>query len=122
MAEVTGSRGVGNPLGTNRVQVGFVAPTVFDVLEAATTGKQVQCDVENVIRFVVGQVQFKKRNRLIDFFSQVKLLGQLEKRANPTSGDGLLLISQLVFDTRIIGEAPDQLFLSIRRSIFRLRA
>ena len=51
-------------------------------IKAVATGEQVHGDVEDVISFVVGQVQLEQRNGSVDFFSQVQTLGQLEKRSD----------------------------------------
>ncbi len=73
-AEITGGGRIGNPLGSHGVEIGFVAASIFEVLEAVAAGEQVHRDVEDMIGFVVGQVQLEQRNRSIDFLSQVESL------------------------------------------------
>ena len=81
---------------------GPVAAAIFKMFQAVATGEQVQRDVEYMIGFVVGQVEFEQRNRSIDFLPQIELLGQLQERSDAAGGDGLLLVGKFVLDARRI--------------------
>jgi len=65
------------------------------MLKACTAGEQVQGDVENMIGFVIGCVQFENGSGGIDVFTQVELLDQLHDDADSAAGDGLLFFCKL---------------------------
>ena len=56
--KVTRCRRVGDTFGSKGIEIGFVIASVFDVIKACPTGEQVKGNVEDVIRFVIGQVKF----------------------------------------------------------------
>ena len=79
-----------------RVEVGLVLATVLEVIEARPAGEEVEGDVEDVVRLVVGQVKLQERDRLVDRPAEVQDPGELGEHAEATSGDGLLALAKLV--------------------------
>ncbi len=84
-AEISGGGWIWNPLGSQSVQIGFVGSAKFNVLQARPPGQQVHRDVEDMVRFVIGQVQLENRRGLIDVLSQVELLDELHDDADTTA-------------------------------------
>jgi hypothetical protein len=74
-AEISCSGGIGNPLGTDGIQIGFVLSAILEMLKAIATGKQVHGNVDDVVSFIVGQMQLEEWNGAVDFSSQFELLG-----------------------------------------------
>ncbi len=75
--EVSRRGGVRNPLGTQSVQVRLVLTPVFQVFEAPAIAQGIECDVEHVIRFVVGPVDSKQFQAAIDGVNQTRFTCQL---------------------------------------------
>ena len=70
---------------------------MLDVVEAGSTGKQVQSDVKNVVRFIVGQMQLKDAGGVVEMLSEINAFDQLQDSGQAAAGDGLLLIRKLKF-------------------------
>ncbi len=58
-AKVTRRSRVRNPLDTERIQVDFVIPSQFQMIQARATGQQVVGNIQHVVGFTVRQVPFE---------------------------------------------------------------
>ena len=68
---------------------------MFDVIETSSTGKQIECDIENVIGLIVGQMKLQHVGRSIEFFSEIECFDQLDNRREAAARDGVLLLGEL---------------------------
>jgi len=59
-AKIARSRGVGDPIRSQGIQKGLVVATKFNVLQTMAPAKGVVRNVQNVIGFVIGSVDFQQ--------------------------------------------------------------
>ncbi len=71
-AEVTRRGGIRNPEGAQRVQIGFVLPPQFEILQAPRVAQRVIRNVQHVVGFVIGQMNLEQVQPLIDGRRQAK--------------------------------------------------
>jgi hypothetical protein len=69
-AKISRRRGIGNARGAQGVQKGFVIATQFDVLQASAFTKGIVGQIEHVIGFVIGQMEFEQMKMTIDGIDQ----------------------------------------------------
>jgi hypothetical protein len=94
-AKVPGGCGVGNAGRSESIQIGFVVAPMLDVIQAGSPGEQVKCDVEDVVGFVVGKVQFEDVGGMIDGITKSDCFDQLHDGGDTAAGDGVLSLGEL---------------------------
>ena len=65
-AEVSGRRGIRNPLCAQSVQVNLVVPEQFEVFQARASGQQVVGDIQDMVGFGIRPVELESLHRGID--------------------------------------------------------
>jgi len=106
-----------------RFEKRLVGAAQFQVIQTRSAGQQVERDIENVIGFVVRKVQLEQRDSLVNLLPQIKLPDQLHDRTDPPAETACCFSanSYWIASVPIMGEAPDQLDLSMRESTRLLR-
>lgn len=99
-AEVPRRRRIGNPRDPQQVHVGFVLPPQFQVLQAAAIAQGVVGDGENVIGFVIREVQLEQVQPLVDGRRQPQSPCQPVYQADPAVGCPDVPISDFVLNVR----------------------
>jgi hypothetical protein len=98
--EVSCGGGVRNSLGTQSIQVSFVLTPVFPIFQAPAIAQGIECDVEHVIRLVVGQVGSQQYQATIDGVNQARFTCQLVHQTDTAVRRGQRAFSQLVVEVR----------------------
>ena len=99
-AKVPGGRGIGNPLGPQRIQIDLVVAQAFEVFQAVSMAEKVIRDVEYMIQFVIGQMTLEQMQVLIEGADQAALSGQQMYRPNATVGQAPGSFGQIIVDVR----------------------
>lgn len=102
--EITCRSRIGDALCSERVEVSFVSAPDLEMIQAGTTGKKIQSDVEDVVRFIVGRMHFEYGNAAVDESAQVERLNHLHDRTQAPSGDGLGSIRELQVEGRRVDD------------------
>jgi hypothetical protein len=97
-AEVAGSRGVGDAIGTKCVEEDDVVASQFDVVEAVAAADRVVGEVQDVVGLVVGEVELEQVEPLVDGFREAELADQQLDGADATAGDCLGFVGDLVLN------------------------
>ena len=98
--EVSGGRRIRNSFGTQRVQIGFVLSSQFEMLKTRAASKQVVSNVEHMIGFTIRQMHLEDRTNAIDAFCQPQLFDHLLNDTQSTSIRSLNSIGQLILNGR----------------------
>jgi len=99
-AKITRSRGIWDPLRAQGIQVDFVVAKPLEVFQASTSGQGVVGDVQNVVRFVVGQVDFQQLQGLVDLLHQPHAPDQLMDRPDSPRTEAARSLRELVVNVR----------------------
>ena len=70
---------------------------MFEVFQAGPASEQVQCDVEDVVSFVVGSVELEDFDAFFDALPEFELSDHFEDQGDAGRGNGLLFFSELEF-------------------------
>ena len=97
-AEVAGGGGIGDAVGTQGIEEDDVVAPQLDVIEAGTVAQRVVGDVEDVVGFVVGEVELEQVEPLVDSLREVELADQQMDGADAAAGDGFCLGRGFVVD------------------------
>ena len=95
-AEVAGSRGIGDALGAQGVEINLVVPPQFEVFEPLTACQDVEGDVQDVVRLVIGEMHLEQVKIVVDVADQAGPTGQEEHGADAAGAESLDPIAQLV--------------------------
>ena len=101
-AEVGRRRRIGDPLGSEGIEIRLVAPAQFEVLQTGAARQQVVGHVEDMVGFAVRQVELEDRTDPIDAVGHAQLPHQLLHDPQPAGGNRLRPIGQFVADGRRI--------------------
>src|SRR6516165_2179057 len=99
-AEVTCRSGIRDPRGTQSIEIDFVVTAKLEVFNAFTAGKDVECDVQNVVGLMIRHVPFEHMQRAVDLADQVYILCQQEHGADPAGAETTDAIGGLVVNVR----------------------
>ena len=97
-AEVPGGRRIGDPLGAERVEEDLVVAAELDVLKTGAIHDAVVGDVQNVVGFVVGQMELQDIEVLVDGLGQPELLRHLVDEPDTAVGEPVSALGDLVAD------------------------
>ena len=97
-AEVAGRGRIGNAVGAESVEEDLVVATQFDVLQAIAVAKGVVGEVEDVIRFVIRQMDLEQVQPLVDGVDEANAFGEKVKGADAAVSDGAVALADLVMD------------------------
>jgi hypothetical protein len=86
--EVARCGGIGNAASIEGVEVIFVVAEAVDVLQTSAAAQGVEGDVENVIGFVIGLMEFEQMQPLIDFLREAEPLRHSMQSADAAIGQG----------------------------------
>ena len=65
--------------------------------ERLPTSKKIQCDVQDMVRFIVRSIIFENGNTAVDVLTQIERFNHLHDWAKPSGRDRLGSISELQF-------------------------
>ena len=65
-AEIACGGGIGNPAGAQGVEIDGVVAAQFDVLQASAVAQGIVSDVQDVIGYMVGQMDLEQRQTAVD--------------------------------------------------------
>jgi hypothetical protein len=97
-AEVAGGGGIRDAVGAQGVEEDDVIASQLDVIEAGTVAQRVVGDVEDVVGFVVGEVELEQVEPLVDSLREAELADQQVDGADAAAGDGSCLGRGFVLD------------------------
>ena len=84
--------------GPECVEVDLVVAADLDVLQPGAARQEVVGDVQDVVRFMVGQVSLEEVEVLVDVVDQPGLPGQEVDRPDAAGCDGMDLVGEFVVD------------------------
>ena len=90
--------GIGDASGAQGVEVDLVVAEDFDVLEALSTGEDVERDVEDVVGFVVGEMALEEVEVVVDVADQADPVCQQGHGADAAGGEALGAAGRLIVD------------------------
>ena len=68
------------------------------MLDPCAAGADVECDVQDVVGFVIGEVLLEEMEVVVDVADQAGPLGQREQGADAAGGEALDAVGQLIMD------------------------
>jgi len=74
--EISSRGGIGNPLSAQAIHIVFVLPAQSQVLQSSSAGQNVVGKVQDMIAFVIGQMDFEQVQMRVDLLHQTQPLGQ----------------------------------------------
>ncbi len=97
-AEVAFGGRVGDAHGAEGIEIDRVVAPPLDVLEPPTAGEDVECDVQDVVGFVIGDMAFEEMEVVIDGRDQAGPLGHQEHGADAAGGQALSALAEFIVD------------------------
>ncbi len=97
-AEVARGGWIGDAARAQGIEEHLVVAPQFDVLQAGAVTESVVSEVENVIRFVKGQVDLEQVQPVVDGVDQADLSGQGVEGADPAMGDPTAAVTDLLMN------------------------
>ena len=98
--KVTRGCGIGNPLSSQGIRIGFVVSSQFEMFQAGASGEQVEGNVEHMIGFGIRHVKLKDGTAAIDAVRDAQLPNQSLRDANPPACYGLSLLRHFIVHGR----------------------
>ena len=98
--EVPGRRRVGDPSRPEGVERALVVPQIFQMLEPRPSSQKVVGDVQDVVRFVVRQVNCEQAEPIIDLAIEAQPVHEQVNRADPACRDRPRPVGERVPDDR----------------------
>lgn len=96
--EIAGRRGIGNTIGPERVEEGFVVASELDVLEAGAAQQRVVGDAEHMIGLVIGQMEFQHVQVFVDRLGQADVLDERMNEADAAATNRPVPLRNVVVD------------------------
>ena len=93
-AEISGCRGIGNPLSSQQTKIGFIVASQFKMLKTCSASEDVKRNVQHMIGFRVRHVHFEDAAVAVDAFRQTNLTHHLLHKSKPPTTDGLCSVSK----------------------------
>ena len=109
-AEISRGCGIGDPCGAQRVEIRLVVAFEFDVFQAPAVGECVVSDIENVIRFVIGEVRLEHFDAAINGGDQPGLRGERMDQSHAAITDSLRTLGNFVLNICSPKHGPVDLF------------
>ena len=81
-AEVPGGRRVGDPFGPQSIEIDLIVASQFEVFDSLAAGDEIQCDVEHMVGFVVGQMPLEQMQSAVDFLGELDFLSHQKDGAD----------------------------------------
>ena len=97
-AEISGGRGIRNPLGTQGIEVDLIVTQQLEVLKPIAPGHDIEGNVQDVVRLVVGKMAFQEVKAGVDIGDQSGSTGDQEHSPDAAGGKSLDPIGQLVLN------------------------
>ncbi len=97
-AEVAGSGGIGDALGSQGVEIDFVVAPQFEVFDPVTASEDVEGDVQDVVGFVIGKMHLEQMKIVVDLADQADPVCQEKHGADAAGAEPLDAIGQFVMD------------------------
>src|ERR1044071_267183 len=97
-AKVAGGGGIGNALGVEGIEEVDVVAAQLDVLQTSAIAQRVEGDVENVIGFIIGQMNLEEMESAIDGVDEADAACQEVKGADAAMADGVGALGDFVVD------------------------
>ena len=96
VTEVTRRRRVRNPLGTQRVEIGLIVTSEFEMINTRPTSENVVCHVEHMIGLGVRQVDLEQRNVLVDGLVEFQQFHHAMDQSDTAAQDRLLPLGDFI--------------------------
>ena len=97
-AEVPGGRRVGDSFGSQSIEVDLIVASQFEVFDSLAAGEDIECDVQHMVGFVVGQMPLEQMQSAVDFLVELDLLSQQEDGADATGTESPHAIGLFIVD------------------------
>src|SRR6202021_5638 len=104
--EIASGGGIGDPLGTQEVEVGFVITEQFEVIDGSSACQHVVGQIENVVGFKVGHMAFEEMEFGIQGSRQSQPLHQQQKGSQASAAKSFGLVSQIIVDVPLLEHGP----------------
>ena len=108
-AEVACRGGIGNSLGAQEIQIGFVLPPQLEVFQALRSAQPVVGQVQDVVRLVVRQMHLEQMQALVDRLGQSQLTGQLLHQSDAAVGRADATLGQFVMQLAAAQHRPREI-------------
>ena len=95
-AKVASGGGVGDAASAQGIEEGCVVAAEFDLLQAGAVAQGVVGDVEDVVGFVIRQMQLEEMEAFVDRLDQAHTPGQGMERSDSAAADGLCFVGDFV--------------------------
>ncbi len=102
-AKATGSGGIGDAARAQGIEQRVVVAPQFEGLETGAIAEGVVGQVEDVVRFVIGQMNLQQVQGLVDGLGQTESVGEPVNGPDAAVGDGPVAARNVVGD-EVIGE------------------
>ena len=97
-AEVAGGRRVWDSFGSQSIEVDLIVAPQFEVFDPLAAGEDIECDVQHVVGFVVGQMPLEQMQSAVDFLVELDLLSQQEDGTDATGTEPPHAIGLFIVD------------------------
>ena len=97
-AEVAGSGGIGDSVGSQGIEIDLVVATQFEVFDPFTAGEDVEGDVQDVVGFVIRKMDLKEVKIGVDVADQADPVPGAAWAPMPPAAESLNAIGQFVLD------------------------
>jgi hypothetical protein len=97
-AEVAGGRRIGDSLGSQSIEVDLIVASQFEVFDSLAAGEEIQCDVEHMVGFVVGEMPFEQMEVAVDVLDESDLLSQEKEGADAPGTESPDALGRFVVD------------------------
>ena len=98
--EVARGRRIGDPQCTEQIKVGFVLAPQFEILQARSRTQGIVCQVEHVVRLMIGEMHFEQVQPLVDRFGQPQRADQLLYQSDAAEHRTRAASRQFILDLR----------------------
>ena len=97
-AEVPGGRRVGDSFGSQGIEVDLIVASQFEVFDSLAAGEEIECDVEHMVGFVVGQMPLEQMQSAVDLLVEFDLLSHQKDGADAPGTESPHAIGPLIVD------------------------
>ena len=97
-AEIARGGGVGDAVGVEGIKKDSVVAPQLDVFEAATAGQDVECDVQDMVGFVIGEMALEEMEVEVDGGDQAGGPCQQHHGADAADGQAVDTLAEFVVD------------------------
>ena len=97
-AEVACGRGIGEPLGSEGIEIDLIVASSLDVFDPLAASEEIEGDVEHMVGFVIGQMAFEEMEGPVDLLVELDLLNHEEDGPDAAGGESPSATSGFIVD------------------------